>query len=214
MGGHVWQELTAQGALGLAVRQGSVPELQAALMAARAAMVSSERLEEAELQLGRMEIREALLLAMSGSEAELREALENARAMALEPPLLASAEARLQQLVAEQELRSTLELLTSLDDHLDEETSVAFTCAVREAEAAGVQGPCLQEAQARLARLVPRKRRPEAPAGEVKRPKLEGDPLERWARCILESTLLACCKRKAIEAEEGWGVLENQWRIN
>ena len=60
---------------------------------------------------------------MSGSEAELREALAAAKAMAVEPQLLAEAEARLCSVAAESELLSAMDLVKSLelDGEVDED---------------------------------------------------------------------------------------------
>jgi len=221
------KELTAGAALGMALQgEVSIQELQAALMQAREAGVDEARLEEAELKLGRLETKEALNQAMSSSEAELREALAAARAMGVEPELLEEAEAMLCTKAAESELLSAMELVRSfeLGGEVDEETEVVFAAAVREAEAAGVSGPLVTEADAWLGRIAALR---EANLSEKrvastmeqsqpsKRPKTQhreepsesaqpshGDSLQEWACCLLESTLLICCKRRAIEAED------------
>eukprot|EP00913_Durusdinium_trenchii_P014093 g13227.t1 len=115
--GERWlKELTAAAALGVVLQKdASIQELQAALMAAREACVDEARLEEAELQLGRLETQEALVKAMGGSEAELREALAAARACGSDVDILAEAEARLCTLAAETELLSAMELVQSLE---------------------------------------------------------------------------------------------------
>eukprot|EP00435_Cladocopium_sp_Y103_P050813 s334_g15.t1 len=221
------KELTAAAALGVALLgEVSIQELQTVLVAAREAGVSESRLEEAELKLGRLETKKALTQAMSASEAELREALAGAKAMGVEAALLAEAEARLCSLAAETELLSAMELVKSFEvtGAVDEETEVVFAAAVREAEAARVSGALLAEADAWLGRVAAQReaqlsQKRAAPAEESKpskRPKkqhteestentqfsVDGDSLKEWACSLLESSLLICCKRQAIEAED------------
>ncbi|CAK9034820.1 unnamed protein product [Durusdinium trenchii] len=226
--GERWlKELTAAAALGVVLQKdASIQELQAALMAAREACVDEARLEEAELQLGRLETQEALVKAMGGSEAELREALAAARACGSDVDILAEAEARLCTLAAETELLSAMELVQSLEmsGAVDEETEVVFAAAVREAETAAVSGPLLADANVRLARLAAQREaqlsQKRAATAEVdsnsKRQKTQeteengegdtgvtdGNALQEWARSLLESALLICCKRNAVEAED------------
>lgn len=145
--------------------------------------------------------------------------------MGVEAALLAEAEARLCSLAAETELLSAMELVKSFEvtGAVDEETEVVFAAAVREAEAAKVSGALLAEADAWLGRMaaqreaqLSQKRAAPEESKPSKRPKkqhteestehaqfpVDGDSLKEWAYCLLESSLLICCKRKAIQAED------------
>ncbi|CAJ1435072.1 unnamed protein product [Effrenium voratum] len=223
--GERWlRELQAGAALGDALASGEVAELQRALNAAREAQVPEERLDEAELQLGRLQAEQNLQEALAGSEAELREALAQARALGAEA--LEAAEAALCTKAAEAELLAAMELVGGLQA-ADEETELVFGSAVREAHSAGVVGPTLAQAEAKLQALRDARQaaaaQSERPADENAAENVAGEPpakrqrsetegeeavegVEAWARCLLEAAVLRCCKRRAIEAEETWPV--------